>query len=330
MTHNTRRRMALLYAASAVLAVSAAAAALCFGSVPITPTALFGSADSVQFRIFALVRIPRMLASLCAGGALAAAGVIIQNVLHNPLAGPGIIGVNSGALFMTVLCAAVLPQLSMLLPLAAFAGALAAMLLVYAAAQRSGASAYTIVLAGIAVSAFISAGTDTIAVLYPDTLAGGLSFRTGSLSGITMRALVPAALLIAAAIAAALMLHNQLDILSLGDETAQSLGLSVRLMRFVFLFLASLLAGSAVSFAGLMGFVGLIIPHAVRMLAGHQSLHVLSLSVLWGAAFVAICDTAARTLFAPHEIPVGIILAFTGGPFFIYLLFKRRGHAPHD
>ena len=207
---------------------------------------------------------------------------------------------------------------------------LIAMILVYTAAAYTGSTSYTIVLAGIAISAFISAGTDTLTVLYPESLPGGLSFRTGSLSGITLPVLIPAGSLITTAILISILLHNQLDVLSLGDEIALSLGLSIKRMRFIFLLLAALLSGSAVSFGGLIGFVGLVVPHAVRLIAGNESIHTLSLSAICGAALVTICDVIARTAFSPNEIPVGIILSFIGGPFFIYLLFKHRGHTSHD
>ena len=332
---NKQHHIFLLYVISTVVLLCASVSAVCFGSVhinlnTIVHSILNGTSSSVQSRILLLVRIPRVAAALCAGSAFAVSGVLIQTALHNPLAGPSIIGVNSGALFMAVLCVTVFPQLSMLLPIAAFSGALIAMILVYTAAAYTGSTSYTIVLAGIAISAFISAGTDTLTVLYPESLPGGLSFRTGSLSGITLPVLIPAGSLITTAILISILLHNQLDVLSLGDEIALSLGLSIKRMRFIFLLLAALLSGSAVSFGGLIGFVGLVVPHAVRLIAGNESIHTLSLSAICGAALVTICDVIARTAFSPNEIPVGIILSFIGGPFFIYLLFKHRGHTSHD
>ena len=140
-----------------------------------------------------------------------------------------------------------------------------------------------------------------------------------------MEALATAAGMILPGIFAVLLLSREMDVLSLGEELAQSLGLRVRPVRFVLLMLAALLAGAAVSFAGLVGFVGLIVPHAMRRLVGEESLPLAAGSALGGACFVTVCDLLARTLFAPYELPVGIVLSFAGGPFFLWLLLRRRG-----
>ena len=143
-----------------------------------------------------------------------------------------------------------------------------------------------------------------------------------------MEALAPAAGMILPGIGAVLLLSREMDILSLGEELARSLGLRVRLIRFVLLMLAALLAGAAVSFAGLLGFVGLIVPHAMRRLVGEERLPLTAGAALGGACFVTVCDLLARTLFAPYELPVGIVLSVTGGPFFLWLLLRSRGGKP--
>ena len=154
-------------------------------------------------------------------------------------------------------------------------------------------------------------------------------FRVGGFSSVVSARLIPAGILIAAALIAALPLCNELDVLALGEETARSLGLSVRKMRTLFLLLAALLAGVAVSFAGLLGFVGLLVPHIARRLVGSESRRLLPMSVLMGAGFVTLCDLAARLLFAPHELPVGILLSILGGRFFLLLLLNRKGGRSH-
>jgi iron complex transport system permease protein len=136
--------------------------------------------------------------------------------------------------------------------------------------------------------------------------------------------------LIAVAIAVLRTAHNQLDVLTLGEETARGLGMNTGKMRMVFLLLAALLAGCAVSLAGLLSFVGLLVPHAIRRIAGSKSSHLIGLSGLYGAGFVCLCDTVARTLFAPYEIPVGIIMAFLGAPFFVFILIKGKGGHKYD
>lgn len=324
---NKRRlwRMALL----AGLAGLASMASLAFGAarIPVreVAAALLGRAGSAQTAIVLYARLPRTCAALLAGAALACAGVIIQRVLHNPLAAPNVIGVNAGAGLAAALCCAAAPGAVRLVPLAAFAGALAGVLLVLLVAERAGAARTTLVLAGVALSSLFSAGIDAVVTLVPEVLNGVADFRVGGFAGVTMARLRPAAGVIAVGIAAALSLARQMDLLALGGDTARSLGLPVRRVRFALLALAAALAGAAVSFAGLLGFVGLIVPHAMRRLVGEDSLPLLLASALGGGFFVTACDLLARVLFAPFELPVGVVLAFAGAPFFLWLLRRQRG-----
>lgn len=280
-------------------------------------------ADSREARILIYVRLPRILAAIMAGAALSCAGVIIQGVLGNPLAGPNVIGVNAGAGFMTLL-AVCLSLPAALLPAAAFAGALGATAIILLLSGRMGASRVTVVLAGIALSSIISAGTDVITTIDPDATLGMSAFMIGGFSGVTTMKLAYAAAYIIPALALALVTAGDLDILSLGDEVAQSVGMRVRRARCLQLAIASVLAGAAVSFSGLLGFVGLLVPHAMRRLTGGEHRSLMPLSMLAGAIFVLICDTIARTAFDPYELPVGILLSLTGGPFFLILLIRSR------
>lgn len=285
-----------------------------------------GDNTSKAYRILSYVRIPRTLAAVLAGCALSVSGAILQSVLNNSLASPNIIGVNSGAGLFTILIAAFFPAGLFFTTIAAFIGALLAVLLVYFIAQRTGGSRIAIVLSGVAVSSFIGAITDTILTLKPDTAISRTSFLIGGFSGITMDKVIFASWFIISALIIALILSYDMNILALGDESAKSLGLNVAMFRFLFLILAALLAGSAISFAGLLGFVGLIVPHTARFLIGYDNRILIPLSALLGSVFTLFCDLMARVLFAPFEIPVGIIMSFLGGPFFIYLLIKgRRG-----
>lgn len=314
---------------SLALFLLAAVLSLLLGSAAFSPAELWkaaaGGADAVVLRIFLHVRLPRTLACILAGSALAVSGVIIQSVLANPLAGPNIIGVNAGAGFFAVLCAAFLPHWPAAVPTAAFLGALAAMLLVYAIARATRASRIALVLSGVAVSSVLSAGIDAVVTLLPDTLTGASSFRIGGVSGAAMKSLAVPGAYILAGILLAFSLHCEMDLLSLGDDTAKSLGLRMGKFRFLLLLTASVLAGAAVSFAGLLGFVGLIVPHGARFFVGSESRWLLPVSALSGAAFVCVCDVLARILFAPFELPVGIVMSFLGGPFFLYLLIRRKG-----
>ena len=320
----------LFWAALVLLTLTACVLSLGLGSVTLGPGEVVGallSADtaSTAGRIVHFVRLPRLCAALLCGAALAVSGMVIQTVLHNPLASPGVIGVNSSAGLAVALICAIAPSAQALSPLAAFLGALAGVGLVVGIAQSTGASRMTLVLAGVAVSNLLGACIDAVVTLVPEALTGITDFRIGGFTGVTMEALAPAAGMILPGIFAVLLLSREMDVLSLGEELAQSLGLRVRPVRFVLLMLAALLAGAAVSFAGLVGFVGLIVPHAMRRLVGEESLPLAAGSALGGACFVTVCDLLARTLFAPYELPVGIVLSFAGGPFFLWLLLRRRG-----
>ena len=274
--------------------------------------------------IILYARLPRLCGCLLAGAALACAGVIIQGVLNNPLAAPNIIGVNSGAGLATAICCAAAPGAVRLTPIAAFLGALAGVLLVLVISERAGAARITLVLAGVAVSSMFSAGIDAVVTFCPDALSGYTDFRIGGVKNLSMSRLAPAFWVILIALLLALSLSNELDLLLLGRETAQSLGLPAKWLRLVLLMAAAALAGAAVSFAGLLGFVGLLAPHIMRRLVGEESFPLLLSSALGGALLLTSCDLASRLLFAPFELPLGVVLSLTGGPFFIWLLLRQR------
>jgi len=285
-----------------------------------------GDASINSYKIIRYVRIPRTLAAVLAGCAFSVSGVILQSVLNNSLASPSVIGVNSGAGLFAILVAAFFPASLYLTTIASFLGAIVAALLVYLIAHKTGASRMGIILSGVAVSSFIGAIIDTVLTLKPDAVIARTAFMIGGFSGVTMDKLRFAGLFIVIAFVIAFILSYDMNILALGDETSKSLGLKVSQIRFTFLILAAVLAGSAISFTGLLGFVGLIIPHLSRLFVGYDNRILLPVSALLGSIFTLLCDLLARTLFAPYEIPVGIVLSFLGGPFFIYLLFKgKRG-----
>ena len=320
-----------------VLAALAALLSLCLGAAPLPPgevlAALLGRSGGPAASIVLYARLPRTCGCLLAGAALAASGTMIQGVLGNPLAAPNVIGVNAGAGLCTALCAALWPARTAAVPFAAFLGALGGVLLVLFIAERTGASMMTLVLAGVAVSGMFSAGIDAVLTFFPDALNGYTDFRVGGVANLSMSRVAPAFWVILAALALALSLAGELDVLLLGEETARSLGLPARRLRLVLLSLAAALAGAAVSFAGLLGFVGLVAPHMVRRLVGEDSsARLLAASALGGAALLTLCDILARTLFAPYELPVGVVLSLLGGPFFLWLLLRQRrrggpGHA---
>ena len=311
----------------ALASLGAALLSMSFGStqVPFSEilTALMGG-ETQAYNIVVYARLPRTLAALLCGSALAVGGVIIQGVLGNPLAGPNIIGVNAGAGLGAVLCAALIPTSMTAVPVAAFLGALGACMLVYTLARRTGASRITLVLAGVAISSMLSAAIDAVSILFPEAALGAGSFMVGRLSGVTVAALKVPALLSLLAGAGAFAMSYELDLLTLGDEVAQSLGLSARAARNLLLTLAAVLCGAAVSFAGLVGFVGLLVPHALRFLLGSDYRWLTPFSAVGGGMFLLLCDTLSRILFAPYELPVGILLSLLGAPFFLWLLLGRK------
>lgn len=284
--------------------------------------------DSHSLQILRLVRLPRTLAAVVCGAAFAVAGAIIQTILDNPLASPNIIGVNSGAGVAVVLASALLPLKAFTLPLAAFVGAFIGVFIVLAVTRRLGSSRITVILTGVAVSGMFGAVVDTVVTLDPDSLVGYSDFRIGGLQNLSMQRVVPGAIIIGLALVLVLLLAPNLDILALGSDVAHSLGLKVSQVRFVFLLLAAALAGSAVSIAGLLGFVGLLVPHMMRRLFGTESLKLLPACALGGAALLTLCDVLARLLFIPFELPVGIIMSLGGGTFFLYLLLRRKWQNP--
>ena len=289
-----------------------------------------GDVGNPAYRILAHVRLPRCFAAVLAGSALAASGVIIQAVLNNAMAAPNIIGVNAGAGLGVTLLVALAPGAAASLPFAAFFGALAACLCIYAIARRTGASRMTITLVGITISSILTAGINLIKTIFPDSIYNTHGFLVGGISGVSMTKLCPACWLIGLGLLAALLLARDIDVLNLGEDTAASLGMNVRMSRFLLLMLASLLAGSAVSFAGLLGFVGLLGPHIARRFVGSRHRLLLPFSAMGGAVLVLLCDLLGRVLFAPYEIPVGIILSFVGGPFFLTLILLQRKSRVYD
>lgn len=322
-----KKRVAVVAALAAALVAAVIPALLC-GTVFIGPGEFFalfsGEPLSKAGQILMHLRLPRVAAALVAGVGLSYAGVVIQTVLNNPLAGPNIIGVNSGAGFFTVLCGALFPGMYRLLPAAAFVGAFLTVLLVCFLGKKTGQSRVALVLAGMAINSLLNSATDMVYVLNDSAVVSSKLFRIGGLAGVNVQVLTVAAGIVALAFAATTAFAGRLEILSLGEETARSLGLSAGRWRLIFLVLAALLAGASVSFAGLIGFVGLIVPHIARLLVGDETGPLLVSSALLGALLVVLCDTLARTLFRPYEIPVGILLSFLGVPFFIWLLASRK------
>jgi iron complex transport system permease protein len=273
------------------------------------------------------LRLPRVVLGLMVGALLAIAGAAYQGVFRNPLADPYLLGAAAGAGFAVtlVIVGGVSMTGSALLdpvPLAAFGGALAAVALAYAvgAAGSRGRSVAGLVLAGVAVTSFLTAGQTYVQQQHSDTIREVYTWILGRLttSGWSDVVLLLPYFVVSTAV---LLAHRRvLDVLSVGDQEASSLGLNAARVRVVVVVFASLATAAAVSVSGLIAFVGIIVPHTVRLVAGSSYRIVLPLSLLFGAAFLTLADLLARTISAPAELPIGVITAFFGAPFFVVLL----------
>jgi len=311
-----------------ILLISVMFYGLTYGPVSISLSEIwhvfFQNGESVHQTIIIDVRLPRIVIGALVGGCLAASGALLQGIMKNPLADPGIIGVSSGAGLAAIITMVLLPQYGYLLPIAAFLGALITSLVIYLLAWDKSTSPVKIILAGVAINALLGAVMNGIMVVYSDRVQSVLPWLAGGLTGkgwYHLNFMAPYAII-------SLMLSffaiRPANLLLLGDDTAKLLGQKVEVQRFLLIILASLLAGVAVSVAGLIGFVGLVVPHIIRILVGDDYTFVLPISIVGGAALVVFADTIARSWFDPIELPVGILLACLGAPFFLILLRKRR------
>ena len=282
---------------------------------------LFSNEEVLYRQVVYDLRLPRVLTGLLVGACLATAGALLQGIMRNPLADPGIVGVSSGAGIVAVIMMILFPTHLGYLPLGAFVGALTAALVVYGLANTgSGGSPYKIILAGIAVNSLLGAATTAVMILNSESVQAVLPWLAGGLSGRSwphFYIILPYAAL---GLITSIFAVKPANLLLLGDEVAKLLGHNVERSRFFLIVLAAFLAGAAVSVAGLIGFAGLVVPHITRMLVGNDYKYLLPISALGGSFLVVLADTVARSWFDPIELPVGILLAFIGAPFFLYLL----------
>lgn len=276
----------------------------------------------LDYQILWHIRLPRVLLGALVGASFAVSGVILQGVLRNPLASPGIIGVSAGGGLAGIVVMVLLPRHGGAMVPAAFVGALLAVLLVYVLSWKRGVSTIRLILAGVAVSAMLGAFSSAVLLFNAEKAGGVLDFTIGSLSARSWRHVEQVWPYMALGLLAAQALGSRLNILALGDDVAVGLGLQVERVRVVLLATAALLAAAAVSVVGLLGFVGLIAPHIARMLIGSDNRFLLPAAALLGATLVMACDSVGRVVMPPSELPVGIIMAMLGPPFFLWLLRK--------
>ncbi len=311
------------------LAVAGFFFSLTNGSVEISAgevfTNFFGESalDETRRQILENIRLPRTIAAMLVGVNLALSGAILQAVMKNPLADPHIIGISSGAGLFGIFVLLIFDDAGAFMTPAAFIGAMLAAVLIYILAWKDGIKPIRIILAGVAVSAFLGAGISALLIFHSEKVHGALMWMVGGFSARSwthVQLLYPYTII---GTVLTILSARHLNVLQLGDEVAKGLGLRVHLTRTFLTALAALLAASAVCVAGLLGFVGLIIPHTARLLIGSDYRFLLPATAFLGAAVIIFSDTFARIIFAPIELPVGILMAALGAPFFLYLLRRE-------
>ena len=337
-------RKSIVLMALCVLLVLIAVAAISLGSISIAPKrvfeVLFGMEPSGQIDfardalVITQIRLPRLILGAAVGAALAASGAVMQGLFRNPLADPGLIGVSSGAGFAAavaiVLGGRFLPDAATklpfaFLPMAAFVGALMSTLILYVVASRGGRTSMAIMLlAGIAFAALAGAGTGWLAYISDDRQLRDLTFWSmGSLGGATWGKVAVVVPMVLPTLIAVPFLARGLNAMALGEAEAFHLGISVDRLKTGAILLVSIAVGAAVACSGLIGFVGIIVPHLLRLSVGANYRFLLPASALLGASLLVGADICARTIVAPSELPIGIITATFGAPFFIWLLLRR-------
>lgn len=309
-----------------ILAVGGFFISILLGSAEITfnnVINLYYGEVGTKEQILLNIRLPRTIVAALVGMSLAVSGGVLQGIMKNPLADPHIIGISSGAGLCGIFVLLSYPEAINFVTPIAFIGAMGAAVLIYILAYKGGIRPVRMILAGVAVSAFLGAGISAMLIFYSDRVQSALLFMVGGLSARSwphVEIILPYAAL---GVFFAILGARTLNILQLGDESAKSLGVSVEKSRLFLTATAALLAASAVSVAGLLGFIGLIVPHAARLLIGSDFKKLIPASALLGAATLTIADTVARVAFSPTELPVGILTAILGAPFFLYLLRRE-------
>nr|WP_136608206.1 iron ABC transporter permease [Paenibacillus dokdonensis] len=323
----TKKTKSFAISTTFILLVIALICSIGLGSVKFSPVeivkALAGYGEQVSDTILWDIRIPRVLLAAVIGLNLAISGALLQAVMHNPLADPGLTGVSSGAAVAVLFILLVVPGYSSFIPIAAIAGGGLAAVMVYALAWKKwGITPVRVILSGVAVNSIFGGIIGLLSLLYSDKLPAALQWLNGSMSGKGMGDLTVMLPYSVAGWIAALFCIRKANVLRLGEQAALNLGENINRIRLLISFVAVYLAAVSVSTVGMIGFVGLVVPHMARMLVGSDYRKMLPMSMGLGALVLLVADTAGRTLFAPLDIPAGIVMAVAGGPYFLYLMRK--------
>ena len=326
----TRRTAFSLWALAALLA-GMTLAATGFGALRLPLSLLWSHGDEALRQIWLTIRLPRVLLALVIGGSLALAGCVMQGLFRNPLADPGLLGISSGAALAVALWVVLplsLPALVMLYApmLAAFLGALAATIVIFILSQQRDGSLSRLLLVGIAINALCGAAVGVLSRLSNDAHLRQLSlWGMGSLGQAQWSTLLAVASLMIPTVLVIWRMAGALNLLQRGEEEAHYMGVDVAVVQRVLLLCSALLVAAAVAVSGVIGFVGLVVPHLMRMWLGADHRATIPGAVLAGALLLLIADTIARTLVAPAEMPVGLLTSLLGAPWFLWLIFRRGG-----
>lgn len=326
-----RRTVIVYLIAAAFLAVAMGVSAL-VGAADLNPLAtvtallhLPSRLDGLDRAVLFQIRLPRIVLGAMVGGLLAVAGAGYQGVFRNPLVDSGMLGASAGAGLGATIAIAYLTGIGpAAVPVAAFAGSLAGVAVAYLAGAAGGPGTATLLLAGVAVSMFLTAVQTYVQQRSASDLQQVYSWLLGSLSGATWQQALEILPYAAVSVTVVLLHGRRLDVLSVGDDEARTLGVHPGRVRLIVVAACALAAASAVAVSGLIGFVGIVVPHFVRRLAGTSYRIVLPLSLLTGAGFLVLADTLARTVLSPAELPIGVVTALVGSPVFVWILRSTR------
>lgn len=306
-----------------VLLIVGAILSLSAGAVWISPITVIKEVWSGNNFILSEFRVPRMLLGILVGAALAISGAVIQGVIRNPLASPDVIGITKGASLAAVIVIIVFPTAPLfVLPVASFIGALVISLILSLLISWKGIKGSQLALIGMAIGAVAMALVQYLLIRNPMEANIALVWLTGSLFGRSMDHVLTILPWLIVAIPVIFLYARKLDILHLGEEVATALGIPVQRTKMILLFASVMLAGAAISVVGGLSFLGLIAPHIARSLVGHQHRHIVAMSGLVGALLMVIADGLARIIAPPIDIPVGVLIAIIGAPYFLYVLRK--------
>lgn len=295
------------------------------GSVEVSYDDIFNAITTDKGGIAAIIRnirLPRIAMAILIGANLAVSGVLLQGVMKNPLADPGITGISAGASVVVMLVMLYFPSAQASIPIFGFLGGVLACVVIYSLAWKKGLSAMRIVLAGVAVNSILGGVTSMIQLMNSENLTGVLNWLNGELGKKSWEQVRVVAIYSVIGLVISYLLARCCDVLALGDKNTRSLGYNPNMLRLIISAAAVLLAGISTAYVGVIGFIGLIVPHISRMFMGSEHKKLIPFAAILGSIILLVADTVGRILIAPYEIPVGVITTVFGGPFFLYLLRK--------